>query len=55
MSEKEYLNENLKQIDDHLILKAYYRFMSNKNFSIDYNLIANMMNIILESQTEGKF
>lgn len=51
--EKDFINDNLKQIDDHLILKAYYRYLSNSSCLIDYKLIVSLLSKLLETHTEG--
>lgn len=52
--EKEFINESyLKQLDDHIMLKAFYRHLSNSTSLIDYNLIVLTMKKIYLSQSEG--
>ena len=51
--EKNYMAENVKQADDHLILKTYYRYWSNSTSPINFNLLIILLNRILETNKEG--
>ena len=52
--EKEFANENLKQIDEHLILKAYYRLMSNFSHLIcNFDLLKILIYRVLDTNKEG--
>jgi hypothetical protein len=52
--EKDFIAENVKQIDEHVLLKTYYRYWSNNTNLVNSNLLIVLLNRILETNKEGK-
>ncbi len=51
--EKDFLSDNTRQIDDHLILKAYYRRISSLNTICEPDLLRNLLVRVLITDEEG--
>ena len=55
-NEKEQVAEsNLKSSDDHVLLSAYYKELSEKQHQIDFDLIVFIVKNILHTTPDGKF